>query len=68
MEATTYTTAIAELERLGARPVHKPFVVDGGVPTASRCLNGDKLALWIITKLVEKDVTEKVYGTVKPLE
>jgi hypothetical protein len=41
--------------------------VDGGVATASRCLSGDKLALWMIERLSSKEVADKVFDTVKPL-
>jgi len=68
LKATTYPTAFAELKALGALPVTALFVEDGGVATASRCLSGDKLALWIIERLAGKDVADKVYETVRPLE
>jgi hypothetical protein len=41
--------------------------MDGGIATVSRCLSGDKLALWMIERLSSSDVAVKVYETVKPL-
>jgi transcriptional regulator GlxA family with amidase domain len=66
-KATTYPTAFAELTALGANPVQTSFVEDGGIATASRCLSGDKLAMWMIEKLVGADIANKVFETVKPL-
>ncbi|MNS51567.1 Isonitrile hydratase [compost metagenome] len=66
-KATTYPTAFAELAQLGAIPVRTSFVVDGAA-TASRCLSGEKLALWMIEKLVGEQIANKVYQTVAPLE
>ena len=65
--ATTYPTA---LESLGTycKVVREPFVECGGIATGARCLSGDKLALWIIEKLAGKDISEKVFETVRPLD
>ena len=65
--ATTYPTAFKLLEDLGAIPTREAFVVDG-VATASRCLSGDKLALWIIERLTNKIVADQIFETIKPLQ
>jgi transcriptional regulator GlxA family with amidase domain len=67
-KATTYPTAFTELESLGAIPVKASFVEDKGVATASRCLSGDRLALWMIERLAGKSVADQVFETVRPLE
>ncbi|WP_413291303.1 DJ-1/PfpI family protein [Bdellovibrio sp. HCB337] len=66
--ATTYPTAAEALKRFGVNVVEKAFVSEGNIATGARCLSGDKLALWMIEKLTDKDVAQKVFETVKPLE
>jgi transcriptional regulator GlxA family with amidase domain len=66
-QATTYPTVFPELEKLGAIPVQESFVEVGRIATASRCLNGAKLALWMVEKLSSKEISDKVFETVRPL-
>lgn len=66
--ATTYPSAFSVLESLGAKPIKASFVEDSGIATASRCLSGDKIALWMIEKLVGRSIAEAVYDTVRPLD
>lgn len=68
MKATTYPTAFEELEGMGVMAVKSAFVEQGNIATAARCLSGDKLALWIIKKLISVEAAEKVFDSVKPLE
>lgn len=66
--ATTYPTAFQELERLGAIPQRQSFVSEEFIATASRCLSGTQLALWMIEKLIGNEIAAKIYETVRPLE
>ncbi len=66
-EATTYPTAFDLLASLGVKTVRQAFVVDGNIATGARCLSGDRLALWMIEKLIGKETSEKVFDSVKPL-
>ncbi|HEX7673802.1 MAG TPA: DJ-1/PfpI family protein [Bdellovibrio sp.] len=66
--ATTYPTAFQELARLGAIPQKQSFVAEEFIATASRCLSGTQLALWMIEKLIGKEIAAKIYETVRPLE
>jgi transcriptional regulator GlxA family with amidase domain len=64
--ATTYPTAFDVLNSY-CEVVNEPFVVSGNVATGARCMSGDRLALWIIEKLLGKETSDKVYEAVKPL-
>lgn len=66
-KATTYPTALDLLASLGVNVVREPFIAEGNIATGARCLSGDRLALWIIEKLVGKEISEKVFESVKPL-
>lgn len=66
-KATTYPTAFAELERLGATPAQEAFICEERIATAARCLSGTQLALWIIKSLAGQEIADKVYESVKPL-
>lgn len=66
-EATTYPSAFETLKELGAIPKRASFVESGRVATATRCLEGEKLAFWIIENLAGKYTAEKVYETISPL-
>lgn len=65
-KATTYPTAFETLATY-CEVVKEPFVEAGHIATGARCLSSDKLALWIIEKLVGKDISDKVYEAVRPL-
>lgn len=66
--ATTYPTTFEALTKFGAKvDVHTPFVSEGNIATGARCLSGDKLALWIIEKLIGSEISKKVFDSVKPL-
>ena len=64
--ATTYPTAFEALSRY-CEVLQQPFVECGNIATGARCLSGDKIALWIIEKLVGKNISAKVYEAVRPL-
>jgi transcriptional regulator GlxA family with amidase domain len=64
--ATTYPTAFEALEQY-CEVVKEPFVDCGRLATGARCLSGDKVALWIIEKLLHKEASAKVYEAVRPL-
>lgn len=66
--ATTYPTSVDALKEFGANVIEKPFVSEGKIATAARCLSGDMLALWIIENLASPEAAKKVYESVKPLE
>lgn len=65
-KATTYPTAASALSTY-CEVVEEPFVVEGRIATGARCLSADKIALWIIEKLLNKEISDKVYDAVKPL-
>jgi len=65
--ATTYPTAVDALKKFGVVVVEEPFVAQGHIATGARCLSGDRLALWIIEKLVGEIISRQVYDAVKPL-
>ncbi len=65
-KATTYPTAFEALSTY-CEVVEAPFVEVGSIATGARCLSADRLALWIIEKLVGRDIAEKVYEAVRPL-
>ncbi len=66
--ATTYPTAFEALAEYGAKvKTNEAFISDGNIATGARCLSGDKLALWIIEKLIGAHISEKVFESVKPL-
>lgn len=64
--ATTYPTAFEALEKY-CQVVKEPFVEHGHIATGARCLSADKIALWIIEKLIDKEASAKVYEAVRPL-
>ncbi len=66
--ATTYPTASDLLTSLGAKSVRESFVAEKNVATGARCLSGDRLALWMIEKLIGKEISDKVFDSVRPLE
>jgi len=66
-KATTYPTAFGLLSSY-CEVVQKPFVEDGPIATGARCLSGDRLALWIIERLVGKSIADKVFEAVRPLD
>lgn len=66
--ATTYPTAFDLLSEFGAIvEKNEPFMSEGNIATAARCLSGDKLAFWIIEKLVGLEVSKQVFDSVRPL-
>lgn len=65
-KATTYPTAFDLLESY-CIVVQEPFVEDGSIATGARCMSGDRFALWIIEKLVGKQIAAKVHEAVRPL-
>lgn len=65
-KATTYPTAFEALSEY-CEVVKEPFVEIGHIATAARCLSSDRLALWIIKKLVGQEISDKVYEAVCPL-
>jgi transcriptional regulator GlxA family with amidase domain len=67
-KATTYPTAFDLLAELGAQvEKDQPFISEGNVATAARCLSGDRLALWIIERLAGSEISKQVFDAVKPL-
>jgi transcriptional regulator GlxA family with amidase domain len=64
--ATTYPTAFEALEKY-CEVVKEPFVECGNLATGARCLSGDKLALWMIEKLLGETASAKVFEAVRPL-
>ncbi len=65
--ATTYPTAFDLLAQFGVNVVKEAFVAGDNIATGARCLSGDRLALWMIEKLIGKEISQKVYASVKPL-
>ncbi len=55
------------LEGMGAQVVWEPFVRDGNVATAARCLSGQHLAGWVIESLAGAAQREKALKSVAPL-
>lgn len=66
-KATTYPTAHDLLASMGVNAVREPFVLEGNIATGARCLSGDRLALWMIERLAGKEISEKIFESVKPL-
>jgi transcriptional regulator GlxA family with amidase domain len=65
-KATTYPTAF-DLLSTYCTVVHEPFVEDGSIATGARCMSGDRIALWMIEKLIGKAIAAKVHEAVRPL-
>lgn len=65
-KATTYPTAFDLLSSY-CEASREPFVEDGHIATGARCMSGDKIALWIIEKLIGKTIADKVWEAVRPL-
>lgn len=64
--ATTYPTAF-DLLSTYCQVVKEPFVEDGNIATGARCMSGDRIALWMIERLIGKQIANMVYDAVKPL-
>lgn len=65
--ATTYPTAIKELQGLGVTFEDKPLVVHGNIATAAGCLAGVDLVAWVIEKLLGAEASEEVIASVQPI-
>jgi len=65
--ATTYPTAIKELQGLGVEFEDKPLVVHGNIATAAGCLAGVDLVAWVIEKLLGTEASEEVIASVQPI-
>lgn len=66
--ATTYPTSFETPKKFDVMVIEAPFVTAGNIATAAGCLSGDKLALWIIEKLLGAETSQQVFDAVKPLE
>jgi transcriptional regulator GlxA family with amidase domain len=58
--ATTYWTAIDELARLGAEPVHERFVFDGKLATAAGVSAGIDMALALAARVAGERVAQAI--------
>jgi transcriptional regulator GlxA family with amidase domain len=67
IEATTYPTAVSELESFGVRVVQRPFVQVGNVATAAGCLAAVDLVGWIIEKKFGVLEKNRVMRSVSPV-
>ena len=65
-KATTYPTAF-DLLATYCEVSREPFVADQNIATGARCMSGDRIALWIIEKLIGKSIADQVYEAVRPL-
>lgn len=65
-KATTYPTAFDLLSSY-CEVVREPFVESGHIATGARCMSGDRLALWMISKLAGPEISAKVHEAVRPL-
>ena len=65
--ATTYPTAIKELESYGVEVEDKPLVVHGNIATAAGCLAAVDLVGWTIEKILGAEVKNEVIASVQPV-
>ncbi len=65
--ATTYPTAVAQLEGYGAQVVAEAFVAHERIATAASCLAGVELDRWLMTKLAGPEVAEACIASASPL-
>lgn len=65
--ATTYPTAVEELQSYGVEVVQEPLVVHGNVATAAGCLAALKLVSWIIDTKLNSEIREDVIASVQPV-
>ena len=65
--ATTYPTAIPELQALGVTFEDKSLVVHGNIATAAGCLAAVDLVGWVIEKTLGVEASEEVIASVQPI-
>lgn len=65
--ATTYPTAVGELESYGVEVVQEPLVVHGNIATAAGCLAAIKLVSWIIDTKLNREIREDVIASIQPV-
>jgi transcriptional regulator GlxA family with amidase domain len=67
LTATTYPTAIAQLQSYGVEVVEKPLVVHNNIATAAGCLAAIQLVSWIIDKSLGREIREEVIASIQPV-
>lgn len=67
IDATTYPTAVAELESFGVRVVRRPFVQAGNIATAAGCLAALDLVGWVIETKLGPSARDRVLQSVSPV-
>ncbi len=65
--ATTYPTARRDLEAFGVTVLEQPFVREGNIATAAGCLAAQRLAGWVIERLVDARTRDLVLRSVQPV-
>ena len=65
--ATTYPTAIKDLQAFGVEVIEKPLVAHGNIATAACCLAAIDLVGWIVNKTHGVEVKEEVVASVQPV-
>jgi transcriptional regulator GlxA family with amidase domain len=65
--ATTYPTAVEQLQSFGVEVVEKPLVIHGNIATAAGCLAAINLVSWIIDKLLGQKIREEVLASIQPV-
>lgn len=67
LSATTYPTAIKELQSFGIQVENKDLVVHGNIATAAGCLAAIDLVGLVIEKLLGTEVKDDVIASVQPV-
>ncbi|MCX6127397.1 MAG: DJ-1/PfpI family protein [Proteobacteria bacterium] len=67
IEATTYPTAVSDLESFGVKVVQRPFVQVGNIATAAGCLAAVDLVSWIIERKIGPAARDEVLQSVSPV-
>lgn len=65
--ATTYPTVIDQLRSFGVEFEEKDLVIHGNIATAAGCLAAIDLVGWIIEKKWNKEVSDEVLASVRPV-
>lgn len=65
--ATTYPTAIKELQSFGVEIEEKALVVHGNIATAAGCLAAIDLVGWVIEKMLGAEIKDEVIASVQPV-
>lgn len=67
LKATTYPSAVEQLQKFDVDVIEQSFVNIGNISTAAGCFAAQDLSAWIIKTLVNEEMVNTVLESVKPV-